>query len=391
MLGEIEEEWAKEYASGQKYLDAKPHYREAAAAYQVAANTADTPMDRANWLWRSVRSSLHGQDQAPALAGLSRLLEVETDPSRLGEGWFLLAQLEQDRGKKAAARAAYHKCVEHPTLFAFRARYQLALDQIEEGKLDEAEASLKQNLDLMREIPEEEAYEKTLFSLSGLLYHRGDYRTAALRLQEVLDRYPNNPRTTQARLQLSECYRQLAVQANHLLKPGQKLTLEARTHYREQYRLFLEKAAAAYEKLVEELAARAETGSLAASESSMLNQAAFALADCRFDLGDYKEALKIYDFLAQRHPKKPEQLTALSQLWRCYWALDQVDKARQIAQQVAAALKELDETTFKNQQDHPIRKEWQQWLDWAAKQEPSKPISPIRGVDSTGAARPGGP
>src|SRR5262249_32673641 len=158
--------WARSCETGHQLEEARAHFREASAAYQAVASQAATPADGARWLWHSSECAIQGQDYPTAIAQLKHFLEVETTPNRLGEAWFVLAQVHHDCNDAQAASAAYHKCIELDGPFAFRARYQLALALMEEGKLDDAEAALKQNLELMRDAPEEEAQEKSLFTLA---------------------------------------------------------------------------------------------------------------------------------------------------------------------------------------------------------------------------------
>ena len=60
--------------------------------------------------------------------------------------------------------------------------------------------------------PPETIENLALVTLAGLAVQRGNYRLAAVRLQELLDRYPANANQLTTRLQLADCYRRLAAQ-----------------------------------------------------------------------------------------------------------------------------------------------------------------------------------
>src|SRR5437762_10082062 len=114
----------------------------------------------------------------------------------------------------------------------------------DEGKCDEAEAELDQNLGLMRNKPDPEAHKKSLFLLADVYYKWGNFRLAALRYQEALDQYPNNPATITVRWRLAECYRKLAQHEFDRQGGLQNINM---------FRVWMPMAKANYEKLVDDL------------------------------------------------------------------------------------------------------------------------------------------
>ncbi len=93
---------------------------------------------------------------------------------------------------------------------------------------------------------------------------------AALRLQELLERYPGNSDTMRTRQQLAECYRRLAAQEEQNLHSGAYLTADAQIHYREQRRRWMQMAAAHYQKLVDDLAAMQTSRGLGQAEEAIV-------------------------------------------------------------------------------------------------------------------------
>jgi tetratricopeptide (TPR) repeat protein len=360
LIGEAADEWAKHLdLDRQKKANAPKVYREAAAAYEKAAGLAHTPADQAKWLWLSADRFRKAQDSEQALAMFRAFLRVEASPERRGEGWLALGTIYQEAHQDEDARGALFKCIECPGIFALRARYRLAKMHIQEDKLDEAESELKQNLQLLDHTPDPEAHEITLFMLADLYYHRGNYRLAALRYQEALDQYPNNPATITVRWRLAECYRKLAQQETnrHGVFPNV-----------DRFRTWMQMAKANYEKLVDDLAGLEGRGLLKLDGEKTLHQAEFMVADCCFDLEQFEEAARIYDILADRYRYRVDGLTALKQSYRCYMALHQPEKAREALNRLRETLRVLDENLFKGQPDDMDRKGWLKWLEWAEKQ-----------------------
>src|SRR5207244_4441702 len=100
---------------------------------------------------------------------LERFVKLLAPPERLGEAWLHLATAYRALHNEDAAHAALWKCTEYSGPAVFRARLQLALLDEERGKLDNAEAALRQNLALMQGTPDADAEERTLYALGALL------------------------------------------------------------------------------------------------------------------------------------------------------------------------------------------------------------------------------
>jgi tetratricopeptide (TPR) repeat protein len=346
---------------------AMTHFREAAGDYEALARQAAEIKERNKWLHLAVKSYVRARDQAPAIAGLNQLIKVEKDQQALGEMWYELAQCYVAIQDKAHAHDAYVQCIAFTGPFAFRARYQVAQDDLAAGKWEDAEEILKQNLDLMRGGSDEAAYQQSLLALAHLLVRRENYRLAALRLQEALERYPGDAGSQQTRLELADCYRHLAAQEDQKLRGGAYLTEESQLHYREQRRLWMQMAAVHYHKLIDDLSARTSAEPLTRLEQSILGKAHFADAECRFELGDFQGAIRLYEQLVLRYPHKVETLRALKQITRCYWVLRNQKMAIETVKRLRANLEQLPESVFADK-DGETRQEWQEWLAWAEKQ-----------------------
>jgi tetratricopeptide (TPR) repeat protein len=375
ILGEVFDAWARDCLNRDRAEDALSHFRDAAAAYAALGDSLTTPAEKAKWYRLGSDRYLLGKNPARAAAVQKSYLAAETAPERLGEGWFTLAEIYRTLHNKSSARAAFHKAIEYPGPSAFRARYQLALMEIEEAKLEndsakleDAQTALQQNLDLMRTNPEPETHENTLRALADLLIYRGNFKLAAIRLEETVDRYPRNTNSAQTRKLLADCYRRLASKEDQKLFEGIYVTKETQLHYREQRRHWLQKALAHYQKLVDDLRAEGRSRQLTPQEETILQQAGFAVAECHFEQGLYPEAIQHFEKLVQQYARQAEALQALKQIARCYWVMNNQAKAGETVERVRQALRDTPDKALNGSPDIPSRKEWQEWLDWAAKQ-----------------------
>jgi tetratricopeptide (TPR) repeat protein len=384
LLAQVEEAWAKDClrragrgggCAARWHEQAVAHFREAAVAYEAVAESAPGQTDKVSWLWLAATCYLQGQHYAQTAALLKRYISLEDKPDKLGVAWYNLAEVHRALHDEPSTRAAYLKCIEYPSPMAYRARYQLALADIEQARaakdpkqLEDAEKALEQNLELMRFGPDEEAYENTLVALADLSMQRANFRLASIRLQEVLDRYPGTARQVQIRMELADCFRRLAAQEDQNLRKGHYLTEEAQLHYREQRRLWLQKAIAHYQKLADDLAARGPAGRLPAAEEAVLQQSLLSAAECYFEQGQYQEAILFYDKVVARYPQQGVALKALKDMTRCYLLLRDGQKMRDTVQRLRVTLRDMPDQVFSEAPDMPPRQEWEQWLEWAWKQ-----------------------
>jgi tetratricopeptide (TPR) repeat protein len=357
LIGEAADEWAKHLENESQKIKV---LREAATAYEKAAGLARTSSDQAKWLWLSADRYRQAHDPHQELAMLQAFLRVEAAPDRRGEAWLAVGKIRLGLNREEEARTAFLKCIEYPPPAAYQARCYLARMHIDEGKYDEAEAELKQNLGLIRDKPDSEAHEKSLFLLADLYYTRGNFRLAAVRYQEALDQYPSNPATLTVRWRLADCYRKLAQHEFDRQGIYQNVNMS---------RQWMQMAKANYEKLFDDLNGLKARGLLKLDGEKILNQAEFKVAECAFDLDQFAEAARLFDALADRYRYRLDGLKALRQLTQCYWAMHQPDKAQEALRRLRATLEVLDENLFAGQPDEMSRKGWFRWLDWAEKQQ----------------------
>jgi tetratricopeptide (TPR) repeat protein len=338
------------------------HYRHSGAAYVAASAAVPDAATKANYLWVGMQRFLAGQDRAKAIAAFDQLQQVEPQSVHLGEAWYLLGEAHRRTQDLKAAEAAYLESIKYPTPFAYRSRYQVAMFQWERGEADNAAAALEQNLKALRFDRDDEAQEKSLFAIGNLSYKRGDYTMASRRLEEALERFPDNAEAVKARFNLALSFQQMADQKNFNILLKSFSNPETVEHYVQENRRLLQRAADEFEKLIPMLE-KPEAASQLAVEDQI--RVPFRAADCRYYAGQYRESLLLYEKLAELYAKKyktPEEqkdyLLALGGCVRCLTVLISPntkyrERLRQRVAEIQMVLQEVDEKT---------RQEWDEWL-----------------------------
>jgi tetratricopeptide (TPR) repeat protein len=353
---EISAAWAKDLqdqalkagSGGAEALQIQARARscQAGAAYEQAL-AGRTPAEQAELLWRSADCFAQGQDAPRALSVLEAFVRLPVPPERLAEGWFALAEAHRTLGHADDARQAYYKSIEFPTSpVASRARYQLALamlnqkdpGKIDQKEFDQAEAILRQNLRAAGSAPDREAHEKSLYLLGNLLFQRADYLKASVLLKEATRQYPRNADVHLAQAHLGACYRALAQEEGKRLKSPEEFG-GAQAYLGRKRQEWLEHAAEVYQQLADQLDA---TSSKAPEQAdiALLREASFAVAECRQELAQFGEALRLNKLLLQRYAHQPESVQAFIKIYQCYFCMVGPDQAA-AEKELRAALQTL--------------------------------------------------
>jgi RNA polymerase sigma factor (sigma-70 family) len=163
--------------------------------------------------------------------------------------------------------------------------------------------------------------------------------------------------------------RQSAAEAERHI--NEATTPAERAHYRSKCKLCLEKAADAFQKVLENAATEVVASPDAAKvvmvprrppeEEAMARQAAFAVAECRFELGQYNEALRQYNALANG-PREVDTLIALRGVWQCYSVKLETEQAKRTLDRIGTALREMPDAGFDNCREINTRRWWEEWL-----------------------------
>jgi tetratricopeptide (TPR) repeat protein len=382
LLGQIAEAWAdaelarsgqqKDGAKKQQEAEAaRVHFREAAAAYEAAAQSTASRPGHQDLLWHAAACFSKGQDFPHAITAYQRFVGLQPRPpaDQLGEAWYRLGEARRALHDDGAAKESYHRCIEVGGYFAYWAQYQLAMAEVAAGNSKDAQDTLEQNLDLIERAgttPNRAIHEKTLYALAEILFSNGDYISAARLYDQATNLYPASPRALLGRYNLAQCYRDRAAREFQHLQPNELASTP--THFRGGFNFWLEKAAAQLQTLVDDLQApRQTTAPLPEADARLLTQARFALADCRFRLGAYTDAIPIYRGLANQYDQQLEGLVAHQQLYFCYVMMPgkpaaNLPDAQHTLQEMHQALEQIDESTYQGRPEAQKLATLKRWL-----------------------------
>lgn len=303
--------------------------REAARTYEIAAGQTGDQAERGQALSHAAECHADAQDHSQAIVVLGQLLALSPSADRLNEIWYRLGEAHEKLGDDKAAEGYYEKAFTTAGRFKHMAGLQWALlekkkaeklqDGQPQGSLELAERILYQVTQAVR-FEDGWIHEKAFFEMADLHFSRANWSQAAQSWEQALRDYPASSYALTARFRLAKCYQQLAsveleAQKNksNVIRDSNVLAI-----YRRREWMFLEQAAASYEKVRDDLLAKRASKSLTPFEATTLVKTQFNLAECRFDRGQFDEAIQTYNRLATDYQKQIEGLMALQQLYRCY-------------------------------------------------------------------------
>lgn len=374
-------------------------FRRAAEAYKHLAQSGSAA-PRAEALWQGAHCYLSAKDTKLAQEVLRQYVLLDTNESRLAEGWYLLGDIYRAQANQEDAHQAYVQCLQYPnSAFAFRAKYYLAVEEIDKKNYKQAQGILEEILLPGAPSIDRPSQEKSLYKLASLLVQTKEYAKAMVYLKDCLRLYPDNPNVILAREQLGECYRRLAEKEAQLendvrgQRPGdisperrQQLDEQARHHRRTKFE-WLANAIKTYQALAEDLEARGKTQPLSKVEQLLLRRAWFGLGECHLDSEEYHEGLRIFRRLQQQQPRTLEGFYASLRICNLAEVFKEPEaQAKQFQEMARQSLRLLIEELKSMPEDHELfrmpgvstRERWQRWTDSMQNKlnAPTKVLSP---------------
>jgi tetratricopeptide (TPR) repeat protein len=335
--------------------------RQAAEAHTEAAKLLTEKSVCNEHLWLSAVCSYEGHDYPRAADKLREIVEREKDNvDRLSEGLFLLGETCRHLNDFKAAETAYKACVERGARFTYRARFQLAMLEIEAGNIDSAERELEQNISIEHRDSDPESQEKSRLALCALLYQKAAslplyYRKVVLHLEGHIDHFAISSESVRARYQLADSYRQQVdhdTLNRHALSVSEKMSPEAAEHFLTLNKHSWARAAEEFTKL-EEILKAPELAKLLSLKQQV--EIPFHVAECYFNLGEYERALQKYEDLAKQWGKSQHALRALGETIRCFGGMKDFER---LHRRVAEVRVQLAVTEGLHENDR------QKWIDW---------------------------
>jgi len=215
-----------------------------------------------------------------------------------------------------------------------RARYQLAVEEIDKKNYDQARDILMQNLEVKGIVPDRSAHEKSMYKIADLFFLQSDFDKAAFYFKKAIQQYPQNAGVLPARDQLGECYYKLAKQEQEKMTSANE---EKKSYYQNARQRWLDQGAIVCEALADELEHKAREGPpLVQAELNMLRKALFGAAELRFEMNDFNEALRRYESLQDKYRKQVEGLIAGQRIWRLFGVMGDTPEHRKKAHVAAA-------------------------------------------------------
>jgi TolA-binding protein len=405
MQARLHESWAKDLmnqiraipANDQSSLmtQARLEHRQAGMLFEQLARQRFSTREYESDLWNSGENYLSGQDYVSAAKVYRRFLTSETRSGRaaalvrLGEALLAL-------NKPADALRSLNDCIEtYPKdPFVYGARLTAAEANLENGDIPRAKELLVANLENGSLTPQSREWRESLYLLGRILFREGmNYETqsrikgidsnnpaeqqeglkelrlaqtafldCSLRLSEALQREPDAPHANDARYMLAQAHLQSAK------LPKKELAfanIEAtRGGLRRDMQQELTAAAAAFDELKRQLAAKQETQSLNEIEERMLRNCYFGRADALYDLDQYEEAIQAYASATNRYQHEPEALEAYIQIANCHRKLRRPDDSRRTLEQAKLVLNRIRPEADFLVTTRYNRQEWNDLLDW---------------------------
>jgi tetratricopeptide (TPR) repeat protein len=331
----------------------------AAEAFEGVARVKQGTPGHADALRATADNLLRARQYSRAAAVLERYLALDLTEKQRGEALVGLGEAYHELKEPDKAVQLLKEALRRPGPLNCRARYLLALAQLDQGKLVEAEATLRELATTPPLDPEPPEFRQSLFALGYLLYKREQYAQAADYLKKAIDEYPKDPHTLQARYWLGEAYRQCAYRETASVSAWE-LTA-AKEFYHRQRRNRVEQALPYFEQLVFELTDTAAQRPLSAEEQFILVESRLSMADCYSLLGRNDQAVSAYQALVASHPNQLPALRALRQLAGIYLYLKMEAEAAGAVKQAKAV---LDGLTDKDLEPSRLtRAQWQESLD----------------------------
>jgi tetratricopeptide (TPR) repeat protein len=230
--------------------------------------------------------------------------------------------------------------------------------------------------------PSAEEFRQSLHDLALLYYRTGRYEEAVARAQELTDRYPGNEQTPQMVFVMADSYRKSATLLDMKLAsaqsagspgaPGAPITAGASAppggavdlaEVVAAKRDRLSKARALYDQAID-----LYRNNGAPTDLDKLDQklAYFYRADCMYDLGNYEEAIKLYDSAAFSYQNDPSSVAAYVQIVNSYIALGKPDQAKAANNRAKWMLQHMPAEAFQDDSFSMPKKYWDQWLQWTS-------------------------
>lgn len=327
-------------------------------------------------LWRGMELYDRAGDLARMISALDLFATERPEDVLAPEALLRLGKAHQAAGNFDKAIAAYQRNqFRYPnTLAASKSAVPLAQAFVAKGpefyaKAEKVLIGVIDNNPLVT--PEAAEFKQALFELAQLYYRTGRYEEAVAKLEELTARYPKEERMGQLVFLMGDSYRKsaaLLVVNPPAAKPSSKAAtqpapevdpIEVASARRDR----LNKARGYFDQSIEFYRKTPAAGEM---DRLYLKLAHFYRADCVFDLGNYEEAIKLYDAAAFRYQDDPSALAAYVQIVNAYCALGKVAEAKTANERAKWLLRKMPSEAFAEGGFTMPKEYWDKWLQWTS-------------------------
>jgi tetratricopeptide (TPR) repeat protein len=231
--------------------------------------------------------------------------------------------------------------------------------------LDEAEQTLLHVVDDVGQqamfTPQSLIYRHALFTLGELYSRQGRYEEAIERLDEALQRYPDDSRRSLATFQLADAYRQSGV----VLAAA---AAEAESVVRRQEMLRLKNSRLVHAEglfaQVIDLGTEGGRGPASDIEKLQLMLSYSYRADSAFDRRNFEVALNRYQEVIRAYPEEPIALSAYAQVISCLESLGRVDDIGPALRRAQYLVSRIDAQRYDRDLYSRGPEDWQRMFAW---------------------------
>jgi tetratricopeptide (TPR) repeat protein len=353
----------------QQVRDLRTKAGDAYVAYSRSM-TLDDDKAHGEALWKGVDLYDRAGNIQHAISALELFVAERPGDGATPEALLRLGKAYQAAGMFDKAIGAYQRNqTRYPqSLAASKSGVPLAQAYIAKGPqaYPSAESALLRVIDDNPLItPEAQEFREALFELAQLYYRTDRYEDSIARLEELIDRYPDDDRRAQVLFMMADGYRKSATLLNEDLAKAKLVAADPKVATAQvaaaAKRDRLTKAREQYEKVIEFARDKAPTRDL---DKLHLKLSHFYRADCLYDLGKYEEAIKLYDAAALKYQNDPASLAAYVQIVNSYVALGKVEEAKTANQRAKWLLRKMPDGSFQDGGFSMPKAYWEQWLKW---------------------------
>jgi TolA-binding protein len=344
--------------------------------YRRLAQLRFTSRQYGELLWLSAENYAAGHAYADAVAEWRTYLEVELR-ARRAEALLELGRNLLTLGEPEEALLSLDDCIElePASVASFEARRLAAEAYLELHDPAKAQATLEQTLnsDVLKPVSHE--WRQALMALARLLYQSDRLPEARVRLEEVVQRYPDAPFNSEARYLLATTCWKLALAAPTESPPAPTTPVTPAGVAPEAVQAvavppvdqLLATAGSQYAAVAATLSRRQEESPLSPWEAALLRNSHFGQGAVLFRQGRYEQAIQAYLAVVNRYYESPEVLEAYTQIYACYRRLGRAAEARDALVLARAALAQLPPGASFSETTNHSRVQWGELFDTLAR------------------------